>query len=138
MNRPGRTRSDDFGYADSGFNRVKFDDLAANDVHTYRDILAPVSFGGLSGTWQPDGRLTDPVQSLDTDRRQAGLSVFNGMNPNGDWTLFIADLSPGGAAILNNWSLDIAAVPEAPLSGLLTSLGLALLFACRRSQQCNR
>ncbi len=41
-------------------------------------------------------------------------SAFNGVNPNGTWTLFLADTSAGGVSTLQNWqlSMDIVAVPE--------------------------
>ena len=37
---------------------------------------------------------------------------FGGDNPEGTWTLFFADLSSGGNATLDSWSLAITAVPE--------------------------
>ena len=40
------------------------------------------------------------------------LATFNGTDPNGNWTLFFADLSPGDTSTLNSFSLDITAVPE--------------------------
>jgi hypothetical protein len=57
------------------------------------------------------------------------LSVFNGMNPNGDWTLFLADQGAGDEATLTGWTLSLTAVPEpaVPLLG-----GLATLLALRR------
>jgi len=48
---------------------------------------------------------------------------FNGLNPNGTWTLFFADLSGGDASTLVSWGLDIAAVPE-PTTWALVGFGL--------------
>src|ERR1043166_7457109 len=44
--------------------------------------------GQLTGTWQADGR-SDPLSSS-----RGSLTDFNGLNPNGTWTLFFADQSP--------------------------------------------
>jgi subtilisin-like proprotein convertase family protein len=40
------------------------------------------------------------------------LSAFNNVNPNGAWTIFFADMSPGDTSTLNGFSIDITAVPE--------------------------
>ena len=125
LNSVGRTGSDSLGYADAGFTAVRFDDQAAEDVHTYRLTLAPVGFGALTGTWQPDGRTALPGTALDTHARTALLSGFNGVNPNGSWTLFVADSSAGGTAQLTSWSLAITAVPEPLELGGFTAAGLA-------------
>jgi hypothetical protein len=42
----------------------------------------------VSGTYQPDGRTTDPLTVLDTDPRMAMLSSFTGLDANVTWTLF--------------------------------------------------
>lgn len=51
------------------------------------------------------------------------LSSFNGADPNGNWTLFLADLSAGDTSTLTGFTVDITAVPEP------TSVGL-ILFGC--------
>lgn len=131
LNRPGKTASDAFGYGDNGLN-VILDDQAQFDIHTYRDHAAgtfPLS-KGLVGTWQPDGRASDPGIVLDSDARTLSLGGFDGMDPNGVWTLFIADLHSGGLVQLSNWALDIRtnaqAVPDSmgTASGLIFGLGL--------------
>jgi subtilisin-like proprotein convertase family protein len=101
LNRTGQTGANPFGYADSGFN-VTFSDLAANgDIHAYANVADPAG-GTLTGLWQPDGRLDSSSSA-----RGAMLNSFNGMDPNGDWTLFVADLSPLGVGKLAAWSLTI-------------------------------
>ncbi len=40
------------------------------------------------------------------------LSVFNGVNPNGDWTLYFEDNGAMNTATLSSWSIGITAVPE--------------------------
>jgi len=53
------------------------------------------------------------------------LSAFNNTDPNGAWTLFFADMSPGDTSTLNSFSLDITAVPE-PVN---VALGVFGMFA---------
>ena len=123
LNRPGVNATDSFGYGDAGI-AVTFDSHAAGDIHNYRLVLEgnpdQALPGSLTGTWQPDGRTADPDFVLETSPRTAGLKSFNGLDPNGTWTLFAADLSPGGTAQLAGWGLEITATPEP--SGLLSML----------------
>jgi subtilisin-like proprotein convertase family protein len=136
LNRVGRTDDAPFGYADSGFSSVTFSSDAPGDIHLYREFLfsnpATPLGGPLTGTWQPDGRATDPALVLDTDPRTATFDSFLGNSPNGEWTLFLADLSPGGETKLQSWSIAITtAVPE-PSSAVLTVLGAAAVWLRRR------
>ena len=128
LNRPGRTSSDPFGFDDSGMNIV-FDDTAANgDSHV---TLSGTSIL-LGESWQPDGRAVDPAAVLDSSTRSSFLSNFNGLNPNGNWTFFVADMSGGGVSKVTAWGLEISAVPEpseALGAGIL--LGSALLLRIR-------
>ena len=127
LNRTGRTTSNPFGYGDSGFN-VTFDDSAFNgDIHNYRDLVNPAG-GALTGTWQPDGRVTNPTNALASDPRQALFSSFNGLDPNGAWTLFVADVSPISTGTLKSWSLDLTVTPI-PEPGSVC-FGLFLFSAC--------
>jgi hypothetical protein len=107
---------------------INLSDLAAADIHT----AIQMSPGIVTGSFQPDGRTTDPLLAFDTDARTAMLSSFNGLNGNGSWTLFVADLSAGETSTLQSWTLNITAVPE-PSSSLLGGLGLLFLFQRRRS-----
>lgn len=134
MNRVGKTATNDFGYADSGLN-VQFSDAGASgDIHTYRTILfgneATAIGGPLTGVWSPDGRTTDPDSVLNTDPRTSSLANFVGENPNGQWTLFIADLEGGDVGTLVSWELEIDAIPETS-SAMICMLGLGA-WAFRR------
>lgn len=125
LNRPGRTAVDAFGYGDNGLS-VTFDDTgSAPDVHTYR--LGGIPAGPLTGTWSSDGRMVDPAVVTEAGPRTATLSAFNGLDPNGTWILFLADLELGGTAMLDSWDLriDPAPIPEPGLLALGSSLGLA-------------
>ena len=108
LNRVGKSSSDDFGYGDAGFN-VTFSDSAATDIHLYGGN------GGnqLTGTWQPDGRETDPQLVVSSDPRTALLSSFDNLDPNGTWTLFVADVATGYQSTLVSWSIEIVTVPGA-------------------------
>ncbi len=128
LNRPGRTASNLDGYDDCGFQITLSDTGWNGDIHNYRGALTPPSGSPLTGTWQPDARNVSPATVLDTDPRTARLSSFNGLDANGTWTLFVADLASGGTSVLNGWQLVI--IPE-PSSGALTLFGapLAILLA---------
>ena len=133
LNRVGRTASNDDGYADSGFS-VTFDDApAGDDIHNYR-LFAPITGGLLTGVWSSDGRNVNPAIVLDTTPRTASLTSFNGLDPNGPWTLFVADVSSTGTAKVASWRIQVTGntVPE-PTSALLAICGgVGLLAGCRR------
>lgn len=118
LNRPGRSTSTPDGSATVGLT-IMLDDNASSDIHT----AIPMSGALVSGTYQPDGRNTDPYAVLNTDARTAILSSFTGLDGNGIWKLFVADQSAGESSTLQSWSLTITAVPE---PGTCTLLGLSL------------
>jgi subtilisin-like proprotein convertase family protein len=128
LNRPGRSLANPDGSASSGMS-ITIADSASMDIHT----AIPMSGGSVSGTYQPDGRETDPLAVVDTDARTAMLADFIGLDPNGDWTLFIADQSAGDTSTLQSWSMTINAVPEPSSALLLLFSGAALLIHRRRA-----
>lgn len=134
LNRPGRTSSNPFGYADSGLN-ITLNDFALNgNVHNYGVVQTPAAGLPLTGAWQPDGRTTIPFDVLDSDVSMAGLNVFQNLNASGSWTLFVADLSSGGTSVLNSWQLIIEPVPE-PSAFALAVLGLGLTISSLRNKE---
>lgn len=106
LNRAGKTLANPFGAGSTGF-LLGFDDQATTDVHT-----SLAASGIATGIFQVDGRLVDPDNVLDTDPRSNLLSIFNGENADGDWTLFIADVSSGETGTLKSVTLEILVVPE--------------------------
>lgn len=138
LNRVGRTAGDPFGYDDDGF-QVTFSDSAANgDIHNYRSVTTPAPGFPLTGIWQPDARTADPDMVTDASARTAFLSSFNGLDPNGSWTLFLADLSSGpagGSFTLNSWSLNIEATPIPEPTTILAGVGLLGLVAWRERRR---
>ena len=131
LNRIGRSAADTLGSGTSGLQAV-FDDDAAFDIH-----LGLPSSGIVAGTWQPDARTADPGSVTDSSPRSAFLDSFAGLNPNGRWTLFLADPSPGGTSTLTSWSLHLTTVPE-PGSGLLAAGGMLFVLTIRKRQTMSR
>ncbi len=129
LNRSGKTSSNPVGYSDSGYS-ITLSGASANNIHTYQNVSNPGG-GILTGTWAPDGRNVDPSAVLDTSPVSATLSSFIGTNPNGQWTLFLADLDYGEQGTLNNWTLNVTAVPE-PSSVALAVMGLGVCFGLQR------
>ena len=128
LNRPGSSADRPFGYGDSQTFDFTLHDLASHDIHDYRvpitgSAVVPLPTA-LTGEWQPDGRNGDPGVNPWASPRNAMLDVFEGTDPNGSWTLFLADLSAGGAYELKAWSLEITAVPETEWAAVVAGLGL--------------
>lgn len=125
LNRPGRSLANPDGAGSSGMT-VDFSDTAAQDIH----VALP--FGGTpSGSYQPDGRATDPLLVLDTDARTSYLSVFNGHSAGGQWTLFLADQSAGEVSTLQSWTLSLTVVPE-PSGAILMAMSVVVIALSRR------
>jgi hypothetical protein len=86
---------------------------------------APYTAGlPLTGTYAPQGGGASTGSSLG--------NTFGGLNPNGGWTLFIADESPGGVGELVSWSLDVtarttSAIPDDGSALIMLVLGLSPL-----------
>jgi hypothetical protein len=96
-----------FGSPGDGFN-VTFDQTAAN-IST---ALGLNSSSPLTGTYAP---------------QIGNLGSLNGLDPNGTWTLFIADQNAGDVGQLASWSLSVTSVPDHASTLLLLSLGLGML-----------
>lgn len=133
LNRSGLTAGNPFGYANTGFN-ITLNDGATN-VHSYQLSGSFNGSGQLTGNWAPDGRNIDPQSAgsvFDAAATSSDLAVFNTLIPNGDWTLFIADLSGGGQSTLVSWGLTIVTVPEPQTWTLAFLGGLGFLFVLNR------
>jgi Proprotein convertase P-domain len=128
LNRPGRDANNPDGSASSGMT-VTLTDLGISDIHTSIPM-----FGGVTdSTFQPDGRTADPLDVLSTDPRPAMLSSFVGKNPNGRWSLFVADQNAGDESTLVSWTLTINSVPETSTTLLLCSS--ILMVVCMRHRR---
>lgn len=128
LNRVGLDSSASSGYGDSGFN-VRFSDSAANgNIHYYHQVTTPLFGIQLTDMWAPDGRNVSPYLINGTETPTAMLSSFDGVNPNGEWMLFVADVNGGDVHTLTSWGLEIAAVPEPSSYGLVAAV-LAVILA---------
>jgi len=124
LNRVGRTAGNPVGYADGGMSVTL--SAGGNDIHHYQAFSPTMNNGELTGTWAADGRNVDPQTVLDTDTQTALLGSFNGTDPNGAWTLFLADLDFGQQGTLVQWGVIVSAIPEPSSLALLGLGGLAL------------
>jgi subtilisin-like proprotein convertase family protein len=131
-----------FGYGDSVLHLVLTDLGANGDIHLYQQASG---YAGLiadgASTWTPDGRnirpdVSTPAQfDAAASSRLAFDTTFGGMNPNGTWTLYFADVSGGGGTSrLNDWSLDITAVPEPVNAALGVFAAVFLIVILARSR----
>ena len=135
LNRVGSTPTDIYGYGDSGMN-VTFSDSAANgNIHYYQLVAVPPTGDQLTGTWSPDGRNVSPYSVTGTETPTASLSSFNGLNIDGKWTLFVADVSGGNLNTLTSWQVDITPAPApepTSLCYMVAGGGLFLALLLRR------
>lgn len=103
LNQVGASGGSPDGYSTSGFNNITLGmaSVPGGDIHF---VLSPTTAGG---PYEADGRLT-----YDSGTRANTLSVFNNVDPNGDWTLYFEDASAVNQSTLSSWSVGITAVPE--------------------------
>jgi subtilisin-like proprotein convertase family protein len=136
LNRSGKTGSDAFGYGDAGYNITLDDDAANGNIHLYQTALNP-NGAALTGIWAPDARNVNPATVLDTDTPSSGamLGTFNGLNGNGTWTLFLADMAGGDVSTIQSWGLDISVVPEPTTWAMIIFGGVALLGWVRKQRR---
>jgi subtilisin-like proprotein convertase family protein len=123
LNRIGSTSSNPGGSGVSGMN-VEFSDSYLTDIHT--TLANP-----LTGDFAPDGRFVNPYTALDTDPRTAFLSSFNGLDPNGSWTLFFADVSPLSTSTIQNWTVNLGVTVPEPSSVAIILVGGAMILKRR-------
>jgi hypothetical protein len=107
LNRPGVTSATPFGDTSAGLTQT---------------LTGTALYAGVSPL-SPSGSFTTPGSSTSFSDN----SLYGGVNPNGTWTLFFADVSGGGGnATLNGWSLNITTVPE-PVNLALAILGVSFI-----------
>lgn len=137
LNRVGRTSVNAVGYENTGFN-VTLSESFTYDIHTYQSHTSGLGpLDQVTGNWKPDGRpaVSYPPGVLDTDLRTKTLDSFLNQNPNGSWTLFLADLSSGGQSTVVSWGVQITAVPEPDTYAALTGIALTGFFVWKRSRR---
>lgn len=118
LNRVGTGSGDAFGYATSGFNNISLADYGNGSIHS---VESPSS----GATYTPDG---------------GQMTSFVNANPNGNWTIFFADLSSdtGSHSQVTSWSLTldggITPVPEPVNVALGIFAGVASIITVSRTR----
>jgi hypothetical protein len=108
LNRVGKGTGNTYGFGPTTGMNVTLWDGASQNIH---DVAVPADLG----SYKPDGRGISPLSgnaAFDLAGTQTLGAAFNGKDPNGTWTLFLADASSLGVSTIGSWSLEITAVPE--------------------------
>jgi VCBS repeat-containing protein len=110
--------SDVAGASKADNDSLILDDQAATSLPKQDDLTSghfqPTNYEytSLPDKFAPNPRIPSPLPS------NASLSIFNGANPNGTWTLFVVDAdddTPDTRGIIaGGWQLDITSVNGAP------------------------
>ena len=141
LNRVGVGSGNPYGYGNTGFY-ITLDSASGNNIHNYQmsaGYPGDLNGGGqLTGIWAPDGRTilpnSDP-SAFDAAPTGNTLTSLDGVDPNGAWTLFIADLAPGGGqSTVVNWGLTVMTVPE-PQTWTLLGGRLAAFWLINRKRR---
>ncbi|MCX6895256.1 MAG: hypothetical protein NTZ16_07115 [Verrucomicrobia bacterium] len=126
LNRVGRTDAGGFGYTTAGMTVT----LSGHMTQGYANIHDVGSPG--AGPYLADGRAINPNGNFSGASTAAGLNMLNGINANGTWMLFLADMANGDQSTLVSWGLDITVVPE-PATRALGAFGLVIgIYAASR------
>lgn len=126
LDRVGRTGTSGqtFGYGEAGFTGVTLaDGQSLTSIQNYGGSYSAA--GALSGgTYGSSGGVLN--------------TAFDGLSVNGNWTLFLADMSSGDISQITGWTLTVTAVPE-PTTWAMMIFGGA--FGCwhlaRRRVKCS-
>lgn len=120
LDRVGSSTYSPYGYGEAGFTNVRLID--GNPSYT----TSIENYGGSSSAAAAlsGGNYNSQDGTLNT--------AFDGLSVNGNWTLFLADMSSGDISQVTGWTLTIEAVPE-PATWALMIFGAA--FGCWRFAQ---
>jgi subtilisin-like proprotein convertase family protein len=128
-----------FGYSGGGFNNITLSDSGAGNIHNYGGTTLN-SQPTANGVYRADGQTTSPLAPAGSFSPGGGATTFNGQfyndDPNGQWTLFFADVSGLNTATLQGWTVDISAVPEPTTTAAGIFAGIfASAYGVRRLKQ---
>ncbi len=126
LNRVGLTAAQPGGFVNPGYQGWLYDSAAGGNIHANGGSYSSSAL--LTGDFAPDGRnIASNSSGTDFDNTSPTrmLSQFDGINPNGTWTLrFFDDVGgAGSASTLDSWSLQLTAVPE-PINVALGVFGV--------------
>lgn len=136
LNRVGLSSSSPISYDDAGMN-ITLSAAGLYNIHNYQDYAGYSTLINNGSVWAPDRRDIDPqsvASSFDAAPNGNNFDALNGSDPNGAWTLFIADVSGGGTSTLVSWGLTVVTVPE-PQTWALLGGGLAAFGWLRLRRQ---
>ena len=102
----------------------------SNAILTFDDAAAGTLNGGpiVSGTYKPgSANVNDPFPTgAPPSPYGTAFSVFNGINPNGAWSLYVVDdAAQDGGTINGGWSLGISTRPPTALLSTVQPVGSA-------------
>jgi subtilisin-like proprotein convertase family protein len=133
LNRIGSSSSSPFGSTTSGFgdsttpynNGGTYYSFALSTAGSSGLNSAGTSGSAITGTYQPAGGSLTSGAGL--------LSAFDNQDPNGTWTLSLANMAGGGSSeTLVRWGVEITAVPEPVTASIVIFGSLLSLFAIGR------
>ncbi len=131
--RGGATESATFGEdSDLGGNYV-FDVVSATTLEAALDGQTS-AFVLPSGAYRAAHQVAETGVALGNNTVLSSGSVFNGLDPNGTWTLFARDSATGDTGNIGGWRVDgeYSAVPE---PATLAVLGVGALAVIRRRRK---
>ena len=99
---------------------LTFDDAATNSLPRFSQLVSstnrPTSYAAATPPF--------PAASTPPPPYGVGLSNFNGINPNGDWSLYIIDDAAGNSGVISNgWVLNLTTAGAVPVAA---DVGLAM------------
>lgn len=123
LNRIGKDTASSFGSGTSGMD--VWLSASGPDIHTATSTP-------LVGDFSADGRAASPLLVTGSSPRDATLASFAGVQANGKWDLFFADMSAGSQTTVQSWELDLGltTVPEPVGLALGVFGGLFALATC--------
>lgn len=132
LNRIGKDSTSAFGSGTAGMD--VWLSASGPDIHTATSVP-------LQGSFSADGRTASPLMVTESSPREATLASFAGVQGNGKWDLFFADMSAGSETRIQSWELDLGltVVPEPVGMALGIFGGLLALGTCvRRIKRARR
>lgn len=123
LNRIGKDTASSFGAGTAGMD--VWLSASGPDIHTATST-------SLEGDFSADGRAASPLLVTGDSPRDATLASFSGVQANGKWDLFFADMSAGSQTTVQSWELDLGltTVPEPVELALGIFGGLFALATC--------
>jgi len=135
MQRPrgDATATSTVGDSSNMLGTYTFDVVSATTIEQAAATSNLTTHNILAGSYRAAHQTNELATTVGLNDVLSDGSVFNGMDPNGTWTLRITDGAAGDLGTLQGWSAEgtYTAVPE-PASMAALGLGVAALLRRRR------